>query len=84
MEVLEKRFGNAFVVSEAIRDRLYDWPEIDGKDHIGLRDFADYLQQCNMAMEHLEGLNILNDCREKTPNYYESCQSTYTVDGLEE
>ena len=33
MEVLEKRFGNAFVVSEAIRDKLYDWPEIDGKDH---------------------------------------------------
>ena len=53
-EVLEKRFGNAFVVSEAIHDRLYNWPEIDGKDHIGLRDFANYFQQCNMAMEHLE------------------------------
>ena len=65
-------------MSDAIRDRLYDWPEIDGKDHIGLRDFADYLQQCNMAMEHLEGLNILNDCRENTkllrklPEYLQS------------
>ena len=66
MEMLEKRFGNTFVVSEAICDRLYDWPELVGKDHIGLRYFADYLQQCNLAMEHLEGLNILNDCRENT------------------
>ena len=55
MEIIEKRFGNAFVVSEAIRDRLYNRPEIDGKDHIGLRNLADYLQQCNMPMEHLEG-----------------------------
>ena len=29
-----------------------------------MRAFADYLQQCNMATEHISGLNILNDCRE--------------------
>ena len=29
-----------------------------------MRAFADYLQQCNMATEHISGLNILNDCHE--------------------
>ena len=63
-ELLDKRFGNSFLISESIRDKLYNWKIIKENDSFGLRAFADYLQQCNMATEHISGLNILNDCRE--------------------
>ena len=63
-ELLDKRFGNSFLISESIRDKLYNWKIIKENDNFGLRAFADYLHQCNMATEHISGLNILNDCRE--------------------
>ena len=63
-ETLDRRYGNSFLISEAIRDKLYKWPIIKPGDGLGLRAFADYLQQCNMAMKTVDGLSILNDCRE--------------------
>ena len=63
-ETLDRRYGNTFLISEAIRDKLYKWPLIKTGDGLGLRAFADYLQQCNMAMKTMDGLSILNDCRE--------------------
>ena len=63
-ETLDRRYGNTFLISEAIRDKLYKWPLIKTGDGLGLRAFADYLQQCNMAMKTVDGLSILNDCRE--------------------
>ena len=63
-ETLDRRYGNPFLISEAIRDKLYKWPTIKPGDGLGLRAFADYLQQCNMAMKTVDGLSILNDCRE--------------------
>ena len=63
-ETLDRRYGNPFLISEAIRDKLYKWPIIKPGDGLGLRAFADYLQQCNMAMKTVDGLSILNDCRE--------------------
>ena len=63
-ELLDKRFGNSFLISESIRDKLYNLKIIKENYSFGLRAFADYLQQCNMATEHISGLNILNDCRE--------------------
>ena len=60
-EILEKRYGNNLLVSEAIRHKLYKWPAIGEHDSHGLRAFADYLQQCNMSFPYLNGLSILDN-----------------------
>lgn len=63
-DILEDRYGNSFLVAEAFRDKLQDWPRLTGKDPAGLRKLSDFLLQCKMAMRNLQGLEILNDCRE--------------------
>ena len=60
--VLEERYGNAFIVTEAFRDKLDAWPRV--RDGIGLRRFSDFLNQCQAAMVDMKGLEILNDNRE--------------------
>lgn len=61
---LDQRYGNPFIVSEAYRDKLYDWPKIQGKDHQGLRKFVDYLRQLQVVMTTLSSLSFLDDPRE--------------------
>ena len=51
-------------LTESIRDKLYNLKIIKENYSFGFRAFADYLQQCNMATEHISGLNIWNYCRE--------------------
>ena len=63
-KVLEERFGNDVIVSNAFRDKLEQWPKISNRDNVGLRKYADFLRQCNAAMRSIEGLDILNDRRE--------------------
>jgi hypothetical protein len=63
-ETLEDRYGNPFTIAEAFRDKLEAWPKINAKDSKGLRRFADFLQQCHVAMTDNKGLGVLNDCRE--------------------
>lgn len=63
-DILEERYGNTFLVAEAFRDKLSAWPRVGTKDNLGLRKFADFLRQCQMAMSQIDGLQILNDCRE--------------------
>jgi len=63
-KALEDRYGDPFIVSEAFRDKLESWPRISPKDSIGLRRYADFLAQCEVAMAEIKGLEILNDCRE--------------------
>ena len=63
-EILEERYGDSFRVAEAFRDKLDKWPKIAGRDSTGLRKFADFLKQCQMAMSMTPGLEVLNDCRE--------------------
>ncbi len=63
-EVLEERFGNDFIVSNAFRDKLEQWPKISNRDNAGLRKFSDFLRQCYAAMMSIKGLEILNDERE--------------------
>ncbi|XP_071953133.1 uncharacterized protein [Antedon mediterranea] len=62
--VLEKRYGNPFIVSEAFRDKLDSWPRIQARDYNGLRRLSDFLNQCNIAMKEMKGLEVLNDSRE--------------------
>lgn len=63
-KLLEKRYGNSFLIVEAFRQRLNEWPDIQSQDHKGLRKIADFLTQCTVAKEQIPGLNILDDCHE--------------------
>lgn len=62
--VLEKRYGDSFVVAGAFRDKLERWPKIPNNDGKSLRKFSDYVNQCVKAMETVPSLNVLNDERE--------------------
>jgi hypothetical protein len=64
IELLDKRFGDPFLVSEAFRTKLEEWPDIKADDFEGLRSLSDYLKQCVTAKRHMEGLRILDDNRE--------------------
>lgn len=61
---LNQRYGQAFVVQRAFREKLSRWPEIQSKDAEGLRSFADFINACLLAMPCVKGLEILNDCAE--------------------
>lgn len=61
MNVLEKRFGNSYVVSQAFRTKLEEWTAVKTRDCIGLRRLADFLQQCAIAAKEVGGLGILDD-----------------------
>jgi hypothetical protein len=62
-DVLEKRFGDAFTVSEAFRSKLDAWPKVSSKDSQGLRSLSDFLMQCTAAAQEID-LKILDDVRE--------------------
>ena len=62
--LLDKRYGDPFVISNAFRERLESWPKIASRDCIGLRKFSDFLKQCLSAMNSMKTLNVLNDDRE--------------------
>jgi hypothetical protein len=62
--VLDERFGNSFIVSEAFRSKLDAWSSVHNKDKQGLRKLSDFLLQCQTALEEVNDLNILNDIRE--------------------
>ncbi len=61
---LDERFGDAYSIASAFRDKLDSWPRIVGNDGKGLQKFADYLQQCKFAMQTIDSLAVLNDDRE--------------------
>ena len=54
--VLEERYGNAFIVTEAFRDKLDAWPRVRDRDGIGLRRFSDFLNQCQAAMVDMKSV----------------------------
>ncbi|XP_067939480.1 uncharacterized protein [Watersipora subatra] len=62
--VLDRRYGNSFVISEAFRTRLENWPKISARDGAALRRFSDFLGQCNAAMFEIPELKLLDDNRE--------------------
>lgn len=59
-KTLEKRFGHPSVVAEAFRKRLENWPKIHPRDGFALREFADFLKTCELAMQTVEDLETLN------------------------
>ena len=63
-KLLDSRFGDDFVVGNAFRSKLEQWPRVDGRDSAALRRFADFLRQCEAAKSTLSGLRFLDDDRE--------------------
>ncbi|XP_032364376.1 uncharacterized protein LOC116678740, partial [Etheostoma spectabile] len=63
-QLLEKRFGDPFIIGKSFRDKLHGWPKISSKNGCELRDFADFLRSCEAAMPHIKSLDVLNDCSE--------------------
>ncbi|KAK3737845.1 hypothetical protein QZH41_004783 [Actinostola sp. cb2023] len=57
---LEKRFGHPSVVAEAFRRKLENWPRINPRDGTALREYADFLKTCELAMYTVEDLETLN------------------------
>lgn len=62
--LLDKRYGDPYCVANAYRDKLDAWPKIMLNDGYALRDLADFLQQCAVAMNSNPSLSILDDERE--------------------
>lgn len=63
-KLLEKRYGDPFIIGKSFRDKLHGWPKISSKDGCELREFTDFLKSCEAAMPHLKTLEVLNDCNE--------------------
>ncbi|XP_063592525.1 uncharacterized protein LOC134769716 [Penaeus indicus] len=63
-KLLKQRFGNAFVIANAYREKLHEWPRIPLNDGPALMKFSDFLETCKTAMSNIQYLNILNDPKE--------------------
>ncbi|XP_003729219.3 uncharacterized protein LOC100890721 [Strongylocentrotus purpuratus] len=63
-KVLEQRYGDPFVVSNAYRDKLDSWPRVGSRDASGLRRLGDFLKQCDTASKYVHHLSHLDDERE--------------------
>ena len=74
-KILTCRFGNPFLVSNAYRRKIDDWPKIAANDGASLRKFSDFLQHCCTAMGQIQYLSVLDDPEEnqkilkKLPSY---------------
>ena len=61
---LDERFGNQLEIADSFRDKLESWPKLKISDSEGLREYADFLKQCKLAMTEIRELDKLNDARE--------------------
>ena len=61
MALIEKRYGDPFTIANAFKTKIENWQKISPKDHQGLRQFADFLRQCEVASHTNPSLNVLND-----------------------
>ena len=74
-KILSDRFGNPFLVANAYRKKINDWPTILPNDGINLRKFSDFLCNCQTAVKEIHYLTALNDPEEnhkmirKLPRY---------------
>ncbi|XP_053381690.1 uncharacterized protein LOC123559085 [Mercenaria mercenaria] len=60
-KLLDERYGDPFIVSNAFRSKLDSWPKISPKDASSLLKFSDFLRQCLAAMQSIPHLSVLND-----------------------
>ena len=63
-KILSDRFGNPFLVANAYRKKINEWPRIQPNDGTSLRKFSDFLLHCQSAMKEIKYLKALNDPEE--------------------
>ena len=89
-KIIASRFGDPFIVLNAYRRKISEWPRILPKDGPGLRRFSDFLQHCHTAMHSIKYLEVLNDPEEnqrmlrKLSNYLVSRWSRIVDKWIEE
>ncbi|KAK2549567.1 hypothetical protein P5673_029954, partial [Acropora cervicornis] len=72
---LKSRFGRPTIIATDFENKLVNWPKIGSNDARGLREFSDFLQQVEIAKNHLDSLKIfeypskLQTLVEKLPNF---------------
>ena len=64
MKLLEDRFGDSYVISEAFRNKLSTWPMVRPNDTNALLELSDFVKQCVEVKRHVPGLAILDDGQE--------------------
>ena len=64
MEKLTSIYGEQFTIQRAYREKINNWQKIKEKDVKTLQQFSDFLNSCNDAIPHIEGLSLLNDYEE--------------------
>ena len=47
---LDQRYGQPFVIQRAFRQKLANWPKIQSREAVGLREFSDFLNACQDAI----------------------------------
>ncbi|XP_070206095.1 uncharacterized protein [Littorina saxatilis] len=63
-DILDQRFGNQFITSDAFMSKLNSWPKVQNKDKSALQRFSDFLVQCQAAQHEFPILRSLDDIRE--------------------
>ena len=63
-ELLDKRFGDPYVIQSAFRDKLEGYPKIPSRDSAALRKYSDFLRQCLAASKVIPCMDSLSDVRE--------------------
>ena len=63
-KILSDRFGNPFLVADAYKKKIKEWPNIPPNDGTSLRKFSDFLVHCQTAMKEIHYLKALNDPEE--------------------
>ena len=61
MSLIDKRYGGSFVVAQAFKSKIEQWPKIGPKDASALQRFSDFLSQCEVAARTNSSLRVLND-----------------------
>ena len=79
---LKYRFGNSAILSADFEKRLTNWPKIGNSDAKGIQEFSDFLQQVEIARDHIPSLKIfdfsskLQSLVEKLPGWFKTKWST--------
>ena len=63
---LKSRFGRPAIIATNFENKLANWPKIPNNNAQGLREFSDFLQQVEIAMNHFIALrysSILPSCK---------------------
>ena len=61
MSVIDRRYGDKFTIACAFKSKIEDWPKIQNRDPLALRNFSDFLKQCEVAARHNPSLRVLDD-----------------------